>query len=401
MNPSIAGLFAEAALALRRRRLRSLLTILGLSIGIATLITLQLIDSATTNAMRAALGGIDERGFFIFPNIAASDAAMAAFNDKEMQRMRMLSPHILSIIPLHSEKQLILAGRHRARLILRGDGDPHNDEGLRYGRSLTHDDIDTYARVCVLSYSAYRKLFPEGGDPIARTLRADDQRYTVVGVRSAGLSGLTPSILRVDVGVPYTTYERTRRHNQPLLALHIIVDDTQDVAQAESAVSAYFDKEKHQSGLYQFFDRATLASTINAVCVCLTLAVSCISSISLLVAGIGIMNVMLISVAERLREIGVRKSLGASDAAIFTQFLSEAFLLSLIGCALGCAAGLIVGTTLDQALSSHIADMPVKIAWKQSIAIAGLVMTAVTLFFGTYPAYYAMRRTPMEALRAR
>jgi len=365
------------------------------------LITLQLIDSATSNAVRTALDRIDAHGFYIFPSDAASDATTVAFSDKELDRMRILSPHILSVIPMHSERQLIRVGRHRARLMLRGDSDPHTAQALRYGRALTHDDIDTYARVCVLSDSAYLKLFPEGGNPTARTLRADDQRYTIVGVQSSGLNGLVPSLLNGDVRIPYTTFERTRIHNQPLLALRFVVDDTQNVARVESTVSSYLDTEKRKSGLYQFFDHAMLASTVNSICVALALSVSCISLISLLVAGIGIMNVMLISVAERLREIGVHKSVGASNVAIFMQFLSEAFLLSLIGCGLGCGVGLIVGNVLDRTLAVHLSGVTPQIAWTQSITVSGIVMTAITLLFGTYPAYYAMRRTPMEALRAR
>jgi putative ABC transport system permease protein len=401
MSPSFGALAAEAALALSRRPLRSMLTILGVCMGIATLITLQLIDSATTNAVRKALDRVDERGFFIFPSTAEIDATSVAFSDKEVNRIRMLSPHILSVIPLHSENPAVRVGRHRARLILLGDSDSRISEAMRYGRDLTQDDIRTYARVCVLSDSAYRKLVPEGGNPIASKLRADDQRYSVVGVQSAGLNGLTPASLRGDVRIPYTTYERTRKRAQPLLTLRVIVDDTRYTARAEAAVSAYLDSEKRKTGLYQFFDRAMLASTVQAVSVALTLALSCISSISLLVAGIGIMNVMLISVAERLREIGVRKAVGASDAEIFMQFIGEAFLLSFIGCALGCAAGLLVGNAIERALAAHVTGMTAQIAWKQSIAVASLVMTAITLLFGIYPAYYAMRRTPMEALHAR
>lgn len=401
MSPSFAELLAEAALALSRRRLRSCLTILGLSMGIATLISLQFIDSATTNAVRAVLGGIDEHGFFIFPSTVATDLTTVVFNDKEMKQMRMLSPHILSVIPMHSEKQLIQAGRHHARLVLRGDSETHETQALRYGRTLTHDDINTYARVCVLSDFAYRKLFPGRENPIARALRSNDQRYIVVGVEMPNLNSLTPALLHTDIRIPFTTYELTLKHNQPLFALRFIVDDTRDVAQAESAVSAYLDLEKHKSGLYQFFDRTMLTSTVNSVCVALAFSISCISSISLFVGGIGVMNVMLISVAERLREIGVRKSVGADNTAIFMQFFSEAFLLSFIGCGFGCAVGLIIGNALDLALAAHFVNFPPQTAWKQSIAVAGIVMTTITLIFGTYPAYYAMRRTPIEALRAR
>jgi putative ABC transport system permease protein len=383
---AIPSFIIEAAVALGHRRLRSFLSILGLSMSIATLTILQLIGTATMSGVRVALNGIDEQSFFIFPSAGSTDTTRTAFGKNELERMRTLSPNILSVIPLHSTKKLIRIGHQYARLILRGDND------LDKNTANTH--------VCVLSASAYHKLFPKGGKALGNTLHVGEQRYTIIGVRTSAMNSLTPTFLHGDILIPSTTYERTQGHDQPVFALRFIVDDTRKIAQTESAVTAYLDTAKRKAGRYQFFDRAALASTIDAVSVTLALSISLISSIALLVAGIGIMNVMLVSVAERIREIGVRKAIGANNTHIFMQFLSEAFLLSLIGCGIGCAGGLLIGHTLDHTVIASLTNTMPQTAWKSSLVITGGMMTAITLLFGTYPAYHAMRHTPMEALRA-
>jgi putative ABC transport system permease protein len=172
------------------------------------------------------------------------------------------------------------------------------------------------------------------------------------------------------------------------------------IARTESTVLAYLQETRRKSVSYQTFDQASLSSTITNACSTLTLLLSVVSGVALLVAGIGIMNVMLVSVTERLREIGVRKAVGASDAAIFAQFFSEAFLLALAGCAGGLLLALIVGIAVYHGVFLALPATAPHFPWERALALTALVTSTITLIFGTYPAYQAMRRTPLEVLRA-
>ncbi len=150
---------------------------------------------------------------------------------------------------------------------------------------------------------------------------------------------------------------------------------------------------------YQAVDKAQFTQGINGVFNAMTLVVAFIGAVSLLVAGIGIMNIMLVSVAERTREIGVRKAIGARRSQVLAQFFIEALLLCGIGCAIGWAMGVGIGALVNGVAIVKVTGTVVGIPWIQTIAIAVTFAVVVTLAFGTYPAYRAAGLDPIEALR--
>jgi ABC-type antimicrobial peptide transport system permease subunit len=303
-------------------------------------------------------------------------------------------------IPAGNVQRLVSAGHHHARLGISSDSDvSFASVPLVYGRNLSHDDVVSAAHVCVLGDNAYRRLYPDGGDPVGTTLRIGERRYAIAGVEGPPTQGIIPFSFSGDVTIPYTAYAREYLRSRPVYAARFLVADATKMAQTEQDVVAYFKGIKAGSADYQTFDRKSFATTVDGIFTVLTLVIALIGAISLLVAGIGIMNMMLVSVSERTREIGVRKAIGATSTQVLLQFFIEALLLSAIGCGVGLVLGLAVGALVDRYALIVVSGVVPSIPWLSSVAIAVGFATLVTLLFGTYPAYRAAKLDPIEALR--
>jgi putative ABC transport system permease protein len=396
----VGPFFAEAFAVLMGNRTRSILPITGLIIGVAAVISIQILGKGLSSAVTGVLGSINDRSFYVFPNARQADFTKASIKYKDLERTKELFPNIVSAIPADSVRRLMTAGHNRARLALSADSDiSFATVPLIYGRGLSSDDVATSAHVCVLTNNAYKRLFAAGEDPVGQSVRVGERRFVVVGVQGPPTQGIIPVNFGGDVFIPYTTYEREYLRSRPIFAARFLVSESSSIADTEVAVIKYLKSAKAGRAEYQTFDRKSFSSSVDGIFGALTLVVTLIGAVSLLVAGIGIMNIMLVSVTERTREIGVRKAIGATKFQILAQFFIEALLLSLVGCGIGLVIGVIVGGLVDRfalvAISGVVPDLP----WLQSIVIAVGFATLVTLVFGTYPAYRAARLDPIEALR--
>jgi ABC-type antimicrobial peptide transport system permease subunit len=251
----------------------------------------------------------------------------------------------------------------------------------------------------VISDNAFEKLSPDGSDITGRQLRAGSLRCTVVGVLSKPPSGALNFNFAPDVLVPASTFARQYIHGSKVYQVQVLVDDLDTMTQTEDAVKNAVSAFNNNKFTYQTFDSRFIAHQLNIFFGVLTMIVGVIGAISLAVAGIGIMNVLLVSITERTREIGVRKAIGARRGQILLQFLLEAALLAFTGCVGGTIAGLAIGWWINQAYIIKISGVIVPIAWGQSVELAVIFATVVTLAFGTYPAYRAAGLDPIEALR--
>ncbi len=400
MIRQVGPFFAEAYAVLMGNRTRSILTITGLIIGVAAVISIQILGKGLSSAVTGVLGSINDRSFYVFPNARQADFTKASIKYKDLERTKELFPNIVSAIPADSVRRLMTAGHNRARLALSADSDiSFATVPLIFGRGLSSDDVATSAHVCVLTNNAYKRLFPDGDDPVGQSVRVGERRFVVVGVQGPPTQGIIPVSFGGDVFIPYTTYEREYLRSRPIFAARFLVGESSSIADTEVQVIKYLKSAKAGRAEYQTFDRKSFSSSVDGIFGALTLVVTLIGAVSLLVAGIGIMNIMLVSVTERTREIGVRKAIGATKFQILAQFFIEALLLSLVGCGIGLVIGVIVGGLVDRfalvAISGVVPDLP----WLQSIVIAVGFATLVTLVFGTYPAYRAARLDPIEALR--
>lgn len=396
----IGPLFGEAFGVLIGNRTRTILTITGLIIGVAAVIAIQILGKGMSGAVGGVLGSLNDRSFFLFPNTRQADAEKAALRFSDIAKTTQLFPNIVVAIPAGAVNRLMSSGHNRARLALSADSDvSFATVPLTFGRNFTHDDIVTSAHVAILKNAAYARLFPDGRNPIGESLRVAERRFVIIGVQGPPTQGILPVSFGGDVFIPYTTYVDEYVRTRPLFAARFIVRDASKIAASEIDVIDYFKKIKAGRAEYQTFDRKSFSSSVDGIFAVLTLVVALIGAVSLVVAGIGIMNIMLVSVSERTREIGVRKAIGATSFQVLAQFFIEALLLSLVGCGIGLLLGIAIGGLVDRfalvAISGVVPDIP----WVQSVAIAVGFATIVTLVFGTYPAYRAARLDPIEALR--
>jgi ABC-type antimicrobial peptide transport system permease subunit len=390
----------EALSVLFANRVRSFLTTLGLIIGVMAVISIQILGSGMSGAVSGVLGSINDRSFTLIPNTRQGDFTRALIKPDDVGRAKRLVPGIAEAIPAGGVARLVRAGHRHSRLAIAGESDERFiTTPVRYGRAFSVDDVATSAHAAVLSDEGYTKLFPDGGDPSGDSLRIGDRRYVVVGVLAKPRTGIIPNVIRADVLLPYTTYEQDFLRGKTVFGARFLVQDGAQLPEVERATVKFFQDIKKGRVEYQTFDRKSFSSAVDGIFGALTLVVALIGAVSLVVAGIGILNIMLVSVAERTREIGVRKAIGATRFQILAQFFIEALLLSSIGCLIGLVLGLAIGYAINRfglvAISGVVAPIP----WLRSVVIATGFATIVTVAFGTYPAYRAASLDPIESLR--
>jgi putative ABC transport system permease protein len=267
---------------------------------------------------------------------------------------------------------------------------------VKMGRFLTDQDLSKQAHVCLLCHTVYEKLFPDMSNPIGQTVRVDHLQLKVVGVLDK--KGRSPIGGDQDdqIFIPLSTLQRKLDNTENLsLILTSVVNMDQLDKTKDEMIHLLREKRRCKVG-QEDFDVSTvqeMASIAVIMSSTMHLLAIMIASISLLVGGIGIMNIMLVSVTERTREIGIRMAIGATPGDVLIQFLIEAVVLSFFGGAVGVALGLTAAGALG-----WLAHWPVIIDY-QMIAIAFLVSAGVGIFFGYYPALKASRLDPIEALR--
>jgi len=200
-----------------------------------------------------------------------------------------------------------------------------------------------------------------------------------------------------DVAIPWTTFYNNYQRGSSFFGISVLADQGADLKAMEKQTQNLL-TQTHGSQ-YQYFDFGFFAQTINGFFQVVGLIVGAVGAISLVVAGIGIMNIMLVSVTERTREIGIRKAIGARRSQVLLQFFIESLLLSAFGCITGMLLGVGLGAIVDRGFIARLSGVTGSIPWLEAIVIAVGFATLVTLVFGTYPAYRAARLDPIEALR--
>ena len=393
--------FQEAAGVLLANKLRSLLTIVGLIIGVAAVVAIQVLGNSMAGAIDGLLGGMSDNSFIIFPNPQQRDVTLAAIKLSDLQPIRDAVPEIVDAVPVAGIDDVVRNGHNEGRYRISPESAiPFNTLPLQYGRRIDQHDIDSSASVTVLQHTAYARLFPQGGDPTGQSVYAGPNRFVVVGVLSPPKQGFLNANFSGEIAIPWTTYVQRYLRGSSLFAARFVVRDPSTIAASETAVMKAIRAIRGRPDLqYQSFDKSQITQGIDGVFGAMTLVVALIGAVSLLVAGIGIMNIMLVSVAERTREIGVRKAIGARRMQVLVQFFIEALLLCGSGCAIGWAIGLGLGALVDDVAIVKVTGTVPPLPVLATIAIAGGFAVVVTLAFGTYPAFRAAGLDPIEALR--
>ncbi|NUP03269.1 MAG: FtsX-like permease family protein [Nonomuraea sp.] len=390
-----AEAFAMALEALRVNRMRSVLTMLGVIIGVLAVVILVAVGTGAKDAVEKEISGLGTNIILVVPGRislgAAPTQSKLGLDDVAYVRRVVGDPGKVTVSLQSGET--VRVGRTESFVTVVGtDQNLVNifDRPLAKGRPLSETDVDTRRRVAVLGSEVAGTLFGDL-DPIGRQVTISGARFRVVGVYAE--VGQTFGLARdQEVHIPVTTAQRLlgiERING--LAVGASGPDQID-ALSEKVTAAL--RARYPGEQFSGVTQTALLGTIGNVLGMLTGVLAAIAGISLLVGGVGVSNIMLVSVRERTREIGLRKALGARQSDILAQFLIEAVLLTTIGGLIGIALG--VGGALA---IKTFTEVPASITW-WSIALAFGVSAAVGVFFGVAPARRAGRLDPVVALRA-
>ncbi len=396
---NVGQYFAEALGVLAANRVRSILTVTGLTIGVMAVIAIQVLGAGMAGAVAGILGGLSERSFVVFPSQQA-DFRRAAISVNDLKRAPSEIPNVVGAMPFAGRRVIADYGSTHSRITFSAAADERfaTSTPLRYGRKLSIDDVAEERHVAIISDRGYTKLHMSG-DPTGGSIRIGDRRFTIVGVLGPDKTGILPINFNFDVTIPYTTYERDFVRGSTIAFANFLLDDASKVEQTEADTVAWLRALKGGRYDYQTFDRKAAGRSVNAIFNVITFIVALIGAVSLLVAGIGILNIMLVSVAERTREIGLRKAIGATRFQVLSQFFIEALVLSAIGCFVGLLIGVAIGAAVNDLAIVKFSGVVAPIPWGRSILIATVFTTVVTVLFGTYPAWRAATLDPIEALR--
>ncbi len=390
----------EAFASLAANRLRTLLALVGLVVGVGAVIAIQVLGAATSGAMAGVLQGFSNYTFLVQPNTQNGFDMKSSIKRSQIPQLEQI-PGVVSAIAYTQNEAISYLGHNKAQLNVAPSGsDPRFfAQPVADGRLFSAGEEASGARVCVLTDNAFKKLSPDGASIVGRQLRAGNLRCQVVGVLASSPTGAINFNFAPDVAVPEKTFEEAYNQRGDVFALQVLVNDVGAMPGIEDQVKDQLSAWHNGKFKYQTFDSTVIAKFFDTVFGVLTLIVGIIGSISLVVAGIGIMNVLLVSIVERTREIGVRKAIGGRRGQIMLQFFLEAATLTFTGCLLGSIFGLAIGWWINTSFIIKITGVIVPIPWGNSVVLAVIFATIVTIAFGTYPAYRAAGLDPIEALR--
>ncbi len=388
----------EAAAALWRNRVRSALTMLGMIIGSASIIAVFGISRAATSGITGTFASFGQLPVFVAPDPSQNDPARAALHYRDVAAIsEALGDRAAAVYPNWQRTYQVANGGVRDYENVAIDGGYHTDSlVMSEGRKIDDTDVASAARVCVMTSDLAEKYF--GNVPAAGNfLRVNGVRCQVVGVYANIKGSFMNALAGSGVVLPYSTFYAAFSPGDLDSILVYPADQGESDAVGKAAVRVlqhvHGDRAQYQvqngAGFLNAFD-----SSLNVIAA----GLSAIGGVALVVAGIGIMNIMLVSVTERTREIGIRKAIGASRSNIVLQFLMEAIVLSLIGGGIGMGLGLVATIGAASLLSKQLGELLIPYLLIVSIALTFSI--AVGMIFGTYPAIRAANLDPIEALRS-
>lgn len=399
------NLFKIALRALANNKLRAFLTMLGIIIGVASVITMLAIGQGSKKSIQKQISEMGSNMIMIHPGadmrggVRQDPSAMQTLKLTDYESLRDETNYIAAISPNVSSSGQLIAGNNNYPSSVSGVGLDYleiRQLNIESGEMFTETDIQTSAKVCVIGKTIVDNLFPNE-DPIGRIIRFNQVPFRVVGVlKSKGYNSMGMDQDDV-VLAPYTTVMKrllAQTYLEGIFASALTEDMTDNATEEITEILRRNHKLKESDDDdFTIRTQQELSSMLNTTTDLMTTLLACIAGISLVVGGIGIMNIMYVSVTERTREIGLRMSVGARGIDILSQFLIEAILISItggiIGVIIGCGASFIV---------KNVAHWPIYIqTW--SVLLSFAVCTITGVFFGWYPAKKAADLDPIEAIR--
>ncbi len=408
-----SNLFKIALRAIAANKMRSFLTALGIIIGVASVIAMLAIGQGSKKSIQENIAQMGSNMIMINPGadrgpggVRQDASSMETLKLTDYQSLKDECNYISAISPVVNKSGQFIYGNNNAPSTIYGVNTDYltiRQLSVDDGEMFTDEDIKASAKVCVLGQTVVDNLFPDGSDPIGRVVRFNSIPFRVIGVlkkKGYNTMGMDQDDL---VLAPYTSVMKRILAQTYLGSINCsaitegltdkATDEITTILRRNHKLKDATDTQEADDDDFNIRSQEELASMMNSTTDMMTILLGCVAGISLIVGGIGIMNIMYVSVTERTREIGLRMSVGARGVDILNQFLIEAILLSVTGGIIG----VIIGVGSSYAIK-FVAHWPIYIQpW--SIVMSFAVCTFTGVFFGWYPAKKAAQLDPIEALR--
>ena len=404
---NLAMIIRVAFRALVRNKMRAILTMLGIIIGVSAVIAMVSIGQGAQASVQAQIESIGTNLLFVSAGAqnvggvrsGTGDSGTNTLTVEDLDAIKREVPSVAMVTPTVNSRTQLVLGNMNWNTSLQGVSEQYPDVRkwtVQSGTFFTDADVRTAGRVIVIGQTVADNLFP-GMDPVGQTLRVANLPFRVTGVMTRKGQDQQGRDQDDIAFAPYTTVQK-KVLGSPRLQVAYASAISQDATYTAQEQITELLRQRHKLGDNEANDftvrnMTDIAEAANETNNTMTLLLACIASVSLLVGGIGIMNIMLVSVTERTREIGIRMAIGARSSAVRSQFLIESIVLSLTGGFIGIVLGIIVSVSIPKFLG-----WPTLVS---SLAIIGSVIfsAAVGIFFGYYPARKAAALDPIEALR--
>lgn len=402
---NVLNILKVAMRSLGRNKMRSFLTMLGIIIGVGAVITMMAVGTGAQANIQAQIATLGTNVLLIFPGstnqggVRGGMGTMQSLTPEDFEALRTQCPSVARMTPQVRAMAQIIYSEQNWRTSVIGATPEYFDIRswpLSSGQYFTEADVKNASKVCVVGQTIVDNLF-NGGDPVGTVIRIRNMPFKIVGVLTPKGQSAQGTDQDDIIIAPYTTVQKKMlgvTYLGIILASAVSTDAMNDAQnQITELLRARHKLQPWDDNDFTVRSQTEIANAAQATTQVLTVLLASIASISLIVGGIGIMNIMLVSVTERTREIGIRMSVGARGKDILSQFLVEAVVLSVFGGIVGISIGIVASK-----LITKIAEWNTVVS-VESVVIAFIFSAAVGIFFGFYPARKAANLNPIDALR--
>ena len=401
-----SNLFRVAIRALFRNKMRSVLTMLGIIIGVASVIAMLAIGEGSKASISGEISKMGTNMIMVFPNfqqrggVSLGASSSMALKYSDVVALRKQTTVVALIAPEVSANGQVIYGNENTQTTIHGVSEDYlkiRKLEISSGRLFTESELRNMAKVCVLGQTVVDNLFGAGSDPVGKTIRIKKLPFLVIGtLKDKGESGMGQDQDDL-ILAPYTTVQRRLANIDYINGIYASAITENKSAEAKEEIEEILRRthklKESEENDFRVMSQSELLETVSTITSIMTYLLGAIAGISLLVGGIGIMNIMLVSVTERTREIGLRMSIGGRGHDILLQFLVESMLISILGGAIGVLFGYLIARGVSPLIKTEA------IVRIQAVGLAFVVCFIIGVFFGWYPARKASNLNPIDALR--